>query len=239
MSWGGVRVVARLGAPVHGNYAIHLDGLLAEVTFRRMRGPVEARTRQTPIDVLVDLPVPLTRIRARDSWLWASSAWMLSDDAEHYADYVIQRKDTEDIERLVLPWTPGSGPGRNRMLRSIVTVARETSWLAVGDRREIKKALALLNDALGGRRRHGMGRVLEWRVESCDVDPIDCLVSRDGQAMRHLPVAWCREVGGAVLHGGWQPPYWHPGLHGPIVAPGAMVRLHDDVIAAAHHPVRW
>lgn len=234
----GLRVTATLGAPVEGDHALHLDGLLAEASFRRQPHP-GAVSRQTPAGELADLEVPLARIRALGGYMWASSAWVVPAGAGRVMQPLVRRKDAEDLDRLAVTWTPGSGPGRNLMLRYAAIVARSLSWVCVGSRREVRKALQLFS-SIGDRRRHGNGRVLAWDVvEDETVTPLGCLVSAEGVALRHLPVSWCERVNGEIGHGAHRAPYWHPGRHGPVVMPGARVELREDVIAACTAPEVW
>lgn len=234
----GLRVTATLGSPLEVDYDIHLDALLEEASYRRMPHS-HAATRRTPVGDLVDLDVPLARIRVGDEYVWASSSWRLSGDAERVQLQVVKRKDPEDIDRLTTAWAPNSGPGRNLLARSIGVCARSVSWTAYGSPREARKALSLFS-SLGDRRRHGNGVVLGWTVEEVpDVTPLGCLVDADGRVQRHIPARWCARIEGEVIHAACRGPYWHPGRQQPTVRPGARVVLHDVVRRAAERPEIW
>lgn len=231
MKFSGLRITATLGAPAEVDRPVHLDALLMEVAYRRLSHARDV-SRSTPTGDLVHLPIPVGIVSALGCPVPLASAWIYSADAEPVAITTVKRKDAADLDELRSAWTPGSGPGRNTMVRVVGTVARSVSWLAWGHRREVRKALELIS-SLGDRRRGGNGAVIDWSVEPDDtLVPAACVLTQDGRAFRHLPASWCTHIDGGPVHGAWRSPYWHPERQGPIAPAGRLVELRPDVLAA-------
>lgn len=235
-----VRVDVTLAGPVQLDYPLHLDGLLTEAAYRRLpHGDIVDRSSPPPRP----LDIPVGRARARGQWVWCASALVLHDPRPHVASFT-RRRDPADIDRLVLPWTPGSGPGRDRLVHEVAWVASRGHWLAWGSPRETRKALGLVwpggRGHLGDRRRHGLGEVTSCAVSVVeDGRPLDAVVHA-GRTARHLPLDWMSTLDPAhVRDAAVLPPYWHPARQGPCVTVGAMASLHDDVLAALAAPETW
>lgn len=219
-------VRAEFAAPVVSSHEIHIDGLLVIAELAR-KGVTDRPSRSMPLDQLARVGIRSPRIHAIGSWLYLASAWRLPPEARVEPYTFTQRRETEEMAR---PRTPGSGPGRDRMVtrQSIATPWAE--WLVVYPPREARKALVFIR-SVGDERSHGMGTVKRWEVEEqVDGNPADALVL-DGRAVRHLPPAWSPSST-ARAFGALRPPYWHPAAQEEIVPVGALADLHPDVLAA-------
>ena len=174
--------------------------------------------------------LPLRSVCALGSRVWCASGWLPL--GEHPAPtFLVKRRDDEDVHRLAMPFTPGSGPARNTMQRVTAHTVQEIQWLAFGQPKEIRHALACVG-FIGGVRRAGFGEVTAWRVEAADVDPMRLLVDQDGRAARHLPVDWATHVDGPVIRGGIEPPYFVEAGKRAIIPVGTRVELHAEVVEA-------
>jgi len=206
-----LRVTAALLSPVVSDHDLHLDAMLA---FRRT----------------VDIKIPLIRVRALGHQVWMSTAWDLPIGAELIPVHLTSRKDAEDIVQRARAYTPNSGPGRNRMVRRMAIASPSATWHVCGNRREVRKALAIV-DHIGSMRRHGYGRVGEWAIEDIG-DPRQLLTDARGQTLRHIPAGWVEEPCTLVSQGAYRAPYWHPGSWSAIVRSGVSVTLRPEVMDA-------
>lgn len=225
-----LRVTARLASAVVASQDVHLDALLAYVAHKRTGGSIDI-DRRTPIRDIKQYALPLARVTVGSSWVWACSAWDLPRGAQPHGHHLTRRRDSVDVDEAARAFVRGYGPGRDLLKRREAVLASSTSWLCVGNPREVRKALELC-DSLGGLRGHGAGEVTAWEVEEVDSPGSWSIVDANGCAARHLPVSWC-ERAGEVQRLACRPPYWHPGMQGPAVRAGVPVTLTREALAAA------
>jgi hypothetical protein len=240
-------VEATLAAPVVTTDDIHFDGLLTSAHPRARSAAREGLIgRDTPLASIPYIPIPLQRATARGLTLPLASAAQWPEDAKLAAEHVVKRRDGWDVEALRGPIHLGLGPGKNRMLRLPVILARTVAWWAMGERREVLRLVQRITH-IGSWRAAGFGLVSSWRVETCDpatIDPRRVLV-HEGVAQRHLPAEWC--AGAETLGvGPIEPPYWHPGRDRPAVARAGtrvtLIREIEESCYAAADPAtnrRW
>lgn len=208
-----LRVTAVLDSPVILRDVVHIDGLLASAWVVRHRD--HARLGSTPRTYAL-------HVQHAGTIVTLSTA--VAPAGEPSLVHATKRRDSEDVDRLQSPFTPGSGPGRDMLIRDRAHVIRSLDWLAFGSRREISRALEL-RTSFGAMRRHGWGEVRRWEVEPVDGDPLHCLV-RDGVAQRNLPLSWCKTWDRQALAASF-PPYF--GCASSLCAPhGARVELTDE-----------
>jgi len=226
-----LKVTAQLATAVVTTEDLHLDSILAWVQTKRVLPELDL-SRASTRDQIRHIGLPLLRIDGpNDEWVWASSAWELPADVALHPDptRMTTRKDSSDIDAMARRWTPGSGPGRLRLVRQQAILATSATWQCIGQPREIRKALAIVG-AIGSMRRGGYGRVSSWLVEETPAATVLC--DEEGRAVRNLPWSWV-DAGlspdAIPSHGSPIPPYWHPALHGPIARPGQRIALRSGI----------
>lgn len=211
-----LRVRAHLDAPVVLREPAHLDAVLASAWV--VRHPEQAQRGSAPRTYTLHVPY--------GGWTVTLSSAALATGTPTLV-HATKRRDPEDVDRLAGSYTPGSGPGRDMLVRDRAYVTPHVEWLAYGAAKEIRHALAL-RSAVGAMRRHGWGDVWQWSAEPVDGDPLDCWV-RDGVAQRNLPLAWCSSWSRTRAAPTF-PPYF--GRADPCAPCGAEVELRPEVISA-------
>lgn len=219
-----LRITAHLLSPVASSKPIHLDSILLQA-HPDVHGVFLSKT--DPLPTAPSLPIAPLEIHGATTYL--CSAGRFPDVARVGMERLVKRKDPEDFAWRERNWNPGSGPEKAYCLPVPTTETPAVEWLAVGRRRGVKKLLAKVQ-SVGGMRRHGYGRIKRWEITVEDyVDPVRCLVTPEGTAARHLPVAWCREFS-LHDHGSFRPPYWHPDTCGERVYCGSRCTLRESVL---------
>lgn len=178
-------VTAEMSSPVEWRYPPMLDGILAKVVAMDLglsapRGPEDC----TPIDIPIELE--------SGGRFHLASQGHVGEPEFCRTEYIHKRP----IVRQMIDFGP---PGLRRMnLKAGEDKAwrvpcpgefyRLVTWWCIGDQDSITK---LLNHVvhLGGRRRHGCGRVERWSVDYC-APWVGFPVMRDGLPLRPLPTDW-------------------------------------------------
>lgn len=233
-------ITAHLRGPVidRGD-PIHLDGLLAQVWTRRHPDYGHASRRRS-VDELEQPHLPLARVVALDRWVWAASAAVATEPAHPAVVHQTGRRDPVDWDRMLDPVNVTAGPSKDWMARREARLTPSLTWWAIGDRREVIRALRLLwgreDDArghVGTARRSGAGEVCRWSVVAAG-EPGDCLSGPGDVLRRHVPVAWLvspeRTRTGAAV-----PPYWHPERAEAVGLMGSTANLRPEVWHAVEH----
>lgn len=221
-----MRVTAELDAPLATTEALHLDGVLAAVHPEAHNQPI---SRSSPYSEIKKIPVPISKVSWRGKTVALCSAAQLPSGGQIGRDYIVRRKDGEDIDHLARPYNPGFGPGKNSMKPVITIAAPEIAWLVVGNWQGVKKALRHVL-FVGQLRAQGYGAVRRWRMDRYEREADRLIVLHDGLvAQRHLPAEWC-DWSSHVDDGATRPPYWHPAMAEKRVAAGTKCSLHIDVV---------
>lgn len=227
-----LRIQATLAAPVVVSDDLHFDGLL--MTAHPIARAAHV-SRETPLDQLPAIPLPLQRATLRAITLPLASAAVWPAEAKLSTDHTVKRRDAWDLEALALPIHLGLGPGKNRMQQLPIVIARAVTWWAMGRRREVLRLCQRITH-VGSWRAAGYGAVVRWEVQLMDPtehDPTHVLV-RDGVAQRHLPAEWCVQAE-SLSDAPIEPPYWHPARARPRVArAGTRVILTRELIESCY-----
>lgn len=231
-------ITARLAGPIiDGGDPIHLDGLLALAWVRRHAQHARRLDRKSGSSDVAAAHLPLLRLSALGESCWVASAGIPSDDDRPAAVWQTRRRDHEDWDRLDRPVNTTAGPSKDVLMRRSGRVATSMTWLAWGDRHEVRASLRLLLGApdsphgfIGSSRRSGAGEIESWSLDRGEHSLMDCLVC-DGAAMRHLPVSWLSSCSQPRI-GAHRPPYWLPVHRGRVCAVGSSVELIAEVDAA-------
>jgi hypothetical protein len=178
-------VTAEMAAPVEWRFPVMLDGLLASVVagnsgFRPPRCVAEC--------ISIVIPIALEQDGRFHLASEAHCSSMLLCRTEH----IHKRPPVEELAFL------GPASHKSVNIKAGVDKAwrvprpgelyRTLTWWCVGHEDGIRLLLHHIT-AIGSRRRHGVGRVRKWTVNSCEAWPgFPCL--RDGIPMRPLPLDW-------------------------------------------------
>ena len=224
-----VKVTAHLASPLAGDSALRLDGLLEyALSLYHPKGvPGYKITRDGPPPAPGEIPIPLRREWLGGHLVGCCSDAILEAPAAEGVEHVNKRIGVEHAgllapsSRLVVSTTNSWTKSYRLPLR--VRVVPRVCWFAVGDRREIQRALARHVHALGKKISIGYGRVKAWEVERTDADWSWFAPSPAGPVlMATLPrgdwlpgglVGWREDYGAA------SPPYWCVSHYAEIVAP--------------------
>jgi len=217
-----LRVTARMAEPVvYFGDGMTFDGILAAAWMRDLPYALTSRwpTASRSEPWLGDLKLPLARWavpyqgpcedRLRDDagnvWGWRASDvqadWSLLGRVE-----VRKRAAIDEHKRWGEGYEVNVSAGRYKAhdLKLPSRFASELRWFAVGRPGPIQRVLSAHMTAVGRKRGHGNGRVLEWVVEEW---PHDWSVVRDGELMRPMPQGFAK---GPLARRGIRAPYWHP-----------------------------
>src|SRR5699024_637854 len=171
-----VTATLRSGAGWDRPYGLDLAGILAA----HLRRVEKARLEQddqlvaTPPEdttdaVAIDLDLPLARCTTGPDWHWAATCAIpvaAEDDPETHMFY--RTTDSSWSERAAtrpLPYfSPKSGPYRDVMVPSSITMCPAITWHGIGDLAAVAEAVRPIC-FIGRRRNAGEGEVLRWAVE--------------------------------------------------------------------------
>lgn len=209
----GLEVTAVMGEPViPGVDGLHLDGILAFGWYRSLDERTRARLPPITAPVAVDFKLPLAKwwvdfgergkeLTAADKrgrvWGWLATRQL--DDWDARSRHEIRKKPAlEAMARYTTAKSHSVGSGLMKAHDLVLPTAfrRELRWRALGCPDKIRELLQYV-EHVGKKGSLGMGRVLSWKVEPCDVD--------EEFILAHRRVA---EVGGSRLLG-IRPPYHH------------------------------
>jgi hypothetical protein len=206
-----VEICATLDGELVLDRPLHLDGMLIAVQAQRLG--VDPITRETPVEEIHEIPIPITRAYGIYR---CSAAYFL--DSERGRHFWTRRKDAQDVERYDKPFNRGYGPARDLMRRASTVRATEARWLIHTDDLAALEDLLLDVHALGGLRAHGLGRVRGWEVEKRTGRPDDPIAN--GTVMRTTPAHMIIRSATPTVFAACRPPYWHPGRVEEAVLPG-------------------
>lgn len=221
-----LRISCDVLTPVAGDQPIHADAILTSAHRGACSGKIW--TRSTPI---AELP-RLSSFRHPSLWVYwrighghevpLASAMQGAWRAE--VDHVVRRRDAIDIESMSKTVTRGTGPDRDLMIPVPLRVVESRVWWdVVGNRRAVKKLLRNVS-SIGGMRKQGYGKVINWSVDRVD----DCSpLVRAGVSQRNLPQSWCSSYDRQDV-GPVEPPYWHPGRNVARVPCGTECELAEE-----------
>lgn len=202
-----LRITARPVAGIACDGYLPLDGILAYAArVRRLGMAAMALCQDEPVE---DEPLPLERRGNGDDWYWAASCvecrW-LSRDMTHWN----KRLDIVDAGQWVAgDWKPVYTGGQYKAWHQPVFMLLTPllTWYAVGDRDAVADLLAGVY-SIGKKTAMGYGALVDgFAVEPW---PEDVSCTRDGHAMRALPLADAPATVDHLAEYGIRAPYWHP-----------------------------
>jgi hypothetical protein len=227
-------VTAYLGGPVLGPTP-HLDALLAHAFYLRHQSTTPSR--RTGRGGVRDPRIPLARLQGPGGQVYLCTVAEPVGPSSPAVVHQTRRRDAVDWAHLAKPVTVTSGPQKDVLIRRRGAVHRAVRWYAWGQRAEVRKALKLIwgkegspMGHLGSARRSGAGQITRWQIEVGSHTPERCIV-RDGQAARHVPLAWSVD-GSNPWRGAIQSPYWMPAHQTEIVRLGTPLQLTPAIAQA-------
>lgn len=219
-----LKVTAVMGEPVayYGD-GLHLDGPLswgAYVEYVREHGESSLPSISEPW--AVDFALPLARWLCQPSQNDTLHPNLLDDDGRIWgwrcsaaqADWVAQGKHNirkrpalEAMQRYTRApvHNYGTGPMKAKDIPIPTRLGFEIVWFAVGLRDDLARLLGHVSH-VAKLSRHGMGKVLAWRVEDMGED---WSVERDGLLTRRMPASYRTEGDGMAIEGAIRAPYHH------------------------------
>lgn len=220
-----VTATLRSGAGWDRPYGLDLAGIVAAHQRRLQKAQLEQVgtlvTRplsDTTEGVAYDMDLPLSRCITGTEWHWAATcAIPVAADEDPETRMFYRTTDAAWSERAAtrpLPYfSPKSGPYRDVMMASNITMCPAITWRGIGDIQAIRQAVTAIW-FIGRRRNTGEGEVLNWSVtEEHPEDPARFLhVDDDNAILRPCPTA-CAEALNIPYRLGWyavRPPSWHP-----------------------------
>jgi hypothetical protein len=225
-------VLVRLASPISLNHPwLHLDSLLSHLAVQRVagRGQYNRPTKAVESYCSEDLG-PYAHVLSR-SWIPQGSISYFGP-VEKLASLQFFKRFEDRGFPARRKIAMGFGHYRAWMMR---VVYAPVEWARFWGRGDMHMAADLLQDLthLGNKCRAGWGQ-----VASVEVTPSDegRAVVWQGQAMRPIPIRYCRSWSDAVPLA-WRTPYWSPGNVEMCVPPGAEVELRPsrELRNIAHH----
>lgn len=215
----------RTGAGWDRPYGLDLAGIIAahqrriDKAQRERAGTlVDKPPADTTEGVAYDLDLPLARCTTGSDWHWAATCAIpvaADDDPETHMFYrTLDSAWSERAATRPLPYySPKSGPYRDVMMASNITVCPALTWRAIGDPQSVHEAVAAIW-FIGRRRNSGEGEVISWTVEEAHPEDPGRFVHADSSdaILRPCPPA-CAEELDVPYRLGWyatRPPSWHP-----------------------------
>lgn len=220
-----VTATLRSGAGWDRPYGLDLAGILAshqrrvEKAAKEQAGVlVEHPPEDTTDAATYDLDLPLSRCTTGPDWHWAATcAIPVEADEDPETRMFYRTTDSAWSERAAtrpLPYfSPKSGPYRDVMMASQITMCPAITWRGIGDITAVRAAVTPIW-FLGRRRNTGEGEVITWAVEEAHPDDLGRFIHADDDnaILRPCP-AECADALGVPYREGWyalRPPSWHP-----------------------------
>lgn len=220
-----VTATLRTGAGWERPYGLDLAGIIAAHQRRVQQHQLAIHGNHVTSPLLdttdataEDLDLPLARCTTGADWHWAATcAIPVNADDDPDTRMLYRTTDNAWAERAAtrpLPYTSSkSGPYRDVMLPSVITVCQAITWRGIGALAAVKAAVRPIR-FLGRRRNTGEGEVLGWNIhEETPTDPARFIhADNDGAILRPCPIE-CAEALGLAYREGWyalRPPSWHP-----------------------------
>ena len=228
---GLYRVVAYLDTPLVWHRGLNLDGLCVAA----LNEDDVHITRQTAvIPELPHTPIPWLRHHSRRVYL--SSDALLPAGTRFERTYLSKRRDRDDIQRLTRPFNRGGGPDRDALKTGRIALTGLVAWQVwTKDHEWLQKLLSQRIQALGGMRRHGYGRVSEWRIAPVAGGHPDMALVDEGITLRALPIGWLQTP---VMPTRLPicPPYWHSSNVEMAAPVGSKSELSNEIIRRVNEP---
>lgn len=220
-----VTATLRSGAGWDRPYGLDLAGIVAAHLRRVQKARqeqagtlVEDPPDDTTDSVTHDLSLPLARCTTGAEWHWAATcAIPVAADEDPETHMFYRTTDASWSERAAtrpLPYfSPKSGPYRDVMMPSNITMCPAITWRGIGDPDAIAEAVHPIH-FLGRRRNAGEGEVLNWIVETAHPNDPGRFIhtDTDNTILRPCPPE-CAEALAVDYRLGWyaiRPPSWHP-----------------------------
>lgn len=210
---------------------VHLDALLQWVwVMRHDRHRGSGLSRSSTRGDVTRGHLPVEHVQIGDHRVYLCSAWEFPGCNGLGTTQWTRRKDGEDMyaraRRL-----DSSSPERPQLNVADSIATPWVEWVCWGQRRELRKSLALVHH-IGGLRAHGYGAVDSWDVtEDASIDIVDIIQAEDGTTRRALPaeaVASCSPADVERL--AVEPPYWLPAMHTQAIRAGSSAVLRPDFL---------
>ena len=220
-----VTAALRSGAGWDRPYGLDLAGIVAAHQRRLQKAAkeqagllIDQPLPDTTDAATHDLDLPLARCGTGSDWHWAATCAIpvaAEDDPETHMFY--RTTDASWSERAAtrpLPYfSPKSGPYRDVMMPSQITMCPAITWRGIGDLTAIREAVRPIW-YLGRRRNTGEGEVLNWTVEEAHPeDPAHFIHADDNDAILRPCPTECADALAIPYRRGWyalRPPSWHP-----------------------------
>lgn len=222
-----VTATLRSGAGWDRPYGLDLAGIIAahqrrvQKAAREQAGTLVSQPPPDTTDAVADdLDLPLSRCATGTDWHWtATCAIPVAADEDPETRMFYRTVDSSWSERAAtrpLPYfSPKSGPYRDVMMASQITMCPAITWRGIGDINAVRAAVAPIW-FLGRRRNAGEGEVLTWTVEEAHPDDLGRFIhaDTDDAILRPCPTD-CAEALGVDYRVGLyalRPPSWHPDM---------------------------
>jgi CRISPR type IV-associated protein Csf3 len=209
MSFKPFVAIAQINGPMQlSPKTVHLDGLLA---FARVQQYLLATGKS---DHSVGNELPLEKFSSNGQWVWKASLFHYEEprvparmnlNRTHPVNKASMLKD-DQLGLVVAPRTVNTGGGafKQRLFTDTVTHINRAIAVGVGDVSKVEELLQQIT-AIGQGRRHGYGRVQEWKVVELDDE------SSIPWTYRNLPVGTKSVYEHALAAGNLRAPYWSRG----------------------------
>lgn len=221
------KVSAWLASPLAGD-APALDAILAWELAKRMGMKHHNKTtRATPIDEILDVPIPLAKRDISGDVVYCCSNPIVPEPtAPEWVERTTKRFDTSEIALLLDPsqrknLLTASGPYKSRYAPVRVRLVPRVCWFVRGDRKEMNKLLKSVY-AIGSHRNIGYGLVWKWEYEEVEADySIYAMCRGKPVLMKTIPLGDGVEnvCGYRRGYGAYRPPYWHPERQREVAIP--------------------
>lgn len=219
------KITFQMQTPLIISDALHLDALLMAV--HPEAKDIIAVNRDLRDDALIQLPLPISKARIGDAWIWLASSIEFDSGVIPYKGVHTKRKSNEDVFYLEKNLMTIGGVFKDMMVNDFGYVASTAHFYAESSDRKQLASLCKRISYLGKNRGMGYGRVFSVRLSECsDMCWQDVLV-RDGIALRNLPRDFLVNTAGSSIIA--NPPYWGMYRRGPGAAPGEAAVLKEGI----------
>lgn len=222
------QLIFKVRTPIIVDGPMHLDALLAAVHPAAHNQEIFL-TRRSAAEDVHQIPLEIDRAwMPGGMWVCCCSTADYSDDAKPFSTKLATAKKPQDYFYLNAMQTPRTGPGRDRLDTVYGVACSSVSFLVSARKASKLDRLAKRVKNIGGLRKAGYGEVVEYELlERPDLDWRDCLVSKDGFALRNMPAEMVEsdEITSVVVRA----PYWVSSMAVPGVTEGASIRLRSEV----------